>query len=95
MVKGELGKQGSEYYSLRPTVREHGASSMSDADRLRLVFFENLFFQLDEDRSGTIDEDECSMFLSFAALDMSAEARCKAREVADEHHDVSMLSLEL
>ena len=46
---GELGRQGG--YSRRPTVREGGASSMSDADRLRLVFFENLFFKLDEDRS--------------------------------------------
>lgn len=59
-------------FSLRPTLRE-GGSQLTDDDRLRLTYFESLFFKLDISRSGTIDHEECGALLSFTALDMTKE----------------------
>jgi len=41
----------------------------------KLVFFERVFFELDEDASLFIDKDECEMLLSFTALDLDPAER--------------------
>lgn len=56
---------------------------VSSSDASKLLFFENLFFQLDVDGGGTITFDEIRRMLAFVALDMSTEDREQHLQDAD------------
>ena len=51
-------------------------------------------FRIDEDRSGTASYEEIDMLLSFAALDMTADERKQARDVADVVRDGEITRME-
>jgi len=62
---------------------------MTEEDKMRLIFFEKLFFDIDDDNTGTVSEEECQLLMSFTALDMAYDERAKvfrnADKVADGH----------
>ena len=84
MRAGALSKSPSflnRQPSVRPTLRT-SSQDLTEEDRLRLTYFENLFFKLDIDRSGTLEHEECSLLLSFAALDSACRPRRPCRPCA-------------
>ena len=56
-----------------------------EEQRLKLMRYERLFFQLDEDASLQIDADECELLLSYAVLDLDPLQRAEVMK----RHDVS------
>lgn len=64
---------------------DDGAASASPRALLaeKLIFFENLFFQLDVDGGGTITFEEMRKMLAFTALAMSSDEREAALRAAD------------
>ena len=65
-------------------------ASVTDDDRYRLIYFENLFYKLDGNQNGVIDRSEGHMLLSFAALDMTLAEREAALKAADIVPDGSL-----
>ena len=49
----------------------------------KLVFFESLFYKLDEDVSLSVDMEECDLWLSYAALDLDPMSRERLFEKYD------------
>ena len=50
-------------------------SELTPEDAERLIFFERIFFELDDDGNGFITSEEVASLLAFTALDMSAAER--------------------
>mmetsp|Transcript_17534 Transcript_17534/g.44969 ORF Transcript_17534/g.44969 Transcript_17534/m.44969 type:complete len:711 (-) Transcript_17534:131-2263(-) len=63
-------------------------------DTERLVFFERMFLELDEDRSGFVEKETVSSFLSFMALGMDPARRDDIFEAADMARDGALTRLE-
>lgn len=80
--------------AVNPTLRPTGSWVLSDDDAHRLVYFENLFFRIDENMSGSVSEEECFSFFTFAALDMHANRRRAAFTDADSNKDGFLSRLE-
>ena len=53
----------------------------------RLIFFEGIFFDLDEDSSLFLDGSECEKLLSFTALDLDPNARSAVLDKYDSNLD--------
>lgn len=70
--------------SLRRKRNLNSIMTASDSERAdRLIFFESAFYTLDENASLFIDEDECDLLLSYAALDLDPLARRKVFQTYD------------
>ena len=63
-----------------------GRSSDDHTDAERLMYFERLFYQLDEDSSLFIDKSECEKLFSFALLHLSVEDRQQLFHAYDFNH---------
>ena len=74
---------------------EHEETAASKASTSsKLIFFENLFFNLDVDGGGTITFDELRRMLAFLALDLSTEEREAALRRADSQPDGKLTRFE-
>jgi len=62
-------------------------SVSSEEQRLKLMSYERLFFQLDEDASLEIDADECLLLLSYAVLDLDPSKRAEVMRRFDASGD--------
>lgn len=60
-----------------------GKPADTSTDAHKLIFFENLFFELDVDGSGTISFEEMRRVLAFTALSLTTEQREQALKDAD------------
>ena len=67
---GEKGAESSSASSARAA-----AAADSDSDAIKLMKFERLFYQLDEDCSLFIDKADCEKLFSFALLHLSIDDR--------------------
>jgi len=68
--------------------------TIAPEDMPKLIFFEKLFFSIDEDNTGEISEDECTLLFSFVALDMPYDERMKAFMAADKVADGHLTRME-
>jgi len=60
----------------------------------RLIFFERLFFLLDEDSSLFVERDECESLLSYASLDLDPLERERIMEENDKNRDMRLNRVE-
>jgi hypothetical protein len=73
--------------------REKSSGKKADSDVSKLIFFENLFFRLDVDGSGTIAFDEMRRMFSFTAVGMTMAEIDEALLSADVEESECVLSL--
>jgi hypothetical protein len=77
-------------------VQAAGMAAEADAESLakRLVYFEKLFFLLDQNNSLFVEISECSLLFSFAMLDYNAEERQAIFDAFDSQADGKLNRLE-
>ena len=68
---------------------------LTKMDHHKFVYFEKLFFILDEDASLFIEKEECNSLLSYAALDLSPQDREQLILVNDTNHDGKLDRVEI
>ena len=64
-----------------------GVAGVEEEDAARLIFFERLFYLIDKSSAGWVSLETVSLFLSFAALHLSAAERSAVLARADQHGD--------
>ena len=97
-IAGVLFRQMKLTRPSRTSTQSMGSASsteaLSDADIERLVYFERMFLDLDEDSDGYLTADMIYGMLSFCSLEMDQGKRRKMFEQADLHKDESLTRLE-
>ena len=82
MYREQMGLQGLD------THRESSSAPRDDNERAeRLIFFESLFFELDEDCSLFIEAGECESLLSYTALELDPYDRATMLKSFDRNDD--------
>ena len=76
-------KQGPDTHPAASCATEHERRALQE----KLVFFERLFFLLDEDCSLYIEADECTSLLAYCALDLDPHERALAVALYDSDND--------
>mmetsp|Transcript_37173 Transcript_37173/g.74300 ORF Transcript_37173/g.74300 Transcript_37173/m.74300 type:complete len:350 (-) Transcript_37173:454-1503(-) len=71
-----------------------GNTQMTPEDKERLIFFEQLFFTIDEDNGGKVSDAECNLLLSFCAFDLTFDDREKVFLEADKVADNVLTRME-
>ena len=71
---------------------DDGSAASGDDDASRLIFFESLFFELDEDGSDHVTFDEMRRLLSFMAIGLTTAAREAHLRRADSENADGLLS---
>ena len=71
---------------------DDGSAASGGDDASRLIFFENLFFELDEDGSDHVTFDEMRRLLSFMAIGLTTAARETHLRRADSENADGLLS---
>ena len=86
-VAGILYRQGQASSEATPP-RVQRNEPMTEAQKVeRLVFYESLFFLLDQDASMYIERDECDALLSFTAVAIDPETRDAIMDKHDKTKD--------
>ena len=84
-IAGERGVPPAAERRANPYTRT--GSPLEEEDVRKLIFFETLFFQIDENAAGELSFEQASRFLSFAAMHLDPAARLAALSRADSTQD--------
>ena len=85
--RSSLGTKSSKELLLKHSTEQAWVHAKPEEKYERLVFYERLFFLLDEDSSMYVERGECDSLLSYCLLELEPISREAVMSIYDSSHD--------